>query len=109
MFGIRYRPAGRSPMQLRGSSSLRTIAIVSAQAPDYRVALIDTPAIDGMPTYHLGLSPVRNPKANRLRELWVGTMIICPERPSSPETLRLLHSSTCLGPWIFRSSMARLS
>jgi hypothetical protein len=80
MFGIRYRPAGRSPMLLRGSSSLRTIAIVSTQAPDYRVALIDTPAIDGMPTYHLGLSPVRNPKANRLRQLWVGANDYLPKK-----------------------------
>lgn len=71
MFGLRYRSVERAAPE--GQTPLRVIATVSAQSPDYRVVLIDTPAIDGAPTYHLGLTPLRRPKENRLRELWVGT------------------------------------
>lgn len=78
-FGMRYHTAGTSPAS-PGESSLRVIAIVSAQAPDYRVTLIDTPIVDDVPTYHLGLTPLRRPKDNRLRELWVGQNDYLPRR-----------------------------
>ncbi|HVR47835.1 MAG TPA: hypothetical protein VMT95_14480 [Candidatus Binatia bacterium] len=78
-FGLRYRS------QIKGSSDaapppLPVIAIVSAQTADYRIALIDAPAIDGIPTYHLKLTPLRRPKDNRLRELWVGSNDYLPRK-----------------------------
>jgi hypothetical protein len=79
MFGLRYAaaPSGAKP---ETASTLPVIAIVSAQAPQYRVSLIDTPAIGGVPTYHLELTPLRRPKENRLRELWVGMTDYLPRR-----------------------------
>ncbi len=49
MFGLRYRPAG-SGAQSQAEGGLPIIAIVSAQSPDYRVALIDTPTLGDTPT-----------------------------------------------------------
>ncbi len=76
MFGLNYRV----PMTPRSEtpSSLKTIAIVSAQTPEYRVTLIDMPTVYGLPTYHLELTPLRNPKENRLRDLWVRTIDYLP-------------------------------
>ncbi len=79
MFGLRYRPAGTGS-QAQAESSLPVIAIVSAQSPDYRVALIDTPTLGDTRTYHLRLTPLRRPKENRLRELWVGAGDYLPRR-----------------------------
>jgi hypothetical protein len=69
MFGLLYRSAEQTAPQ--GSTTLRVIATVSAKSPDYRVAMIDMPTIGSVPTYHLKLTPLRRPKDNRLRELWV--------------------------------------
>jgi hypothetical protein len=80
MFGLRYkklRPASSSP---QAEGSLRIIAIVSSGSPDYRVSLIDTPLLGGVPTYHLGLRPLRKPKDNRLRELWIGSNDYLPRK-----------------------------
>jgi hypothetical protein len=76
-FGMRYTSQSKGDTI---APPLPVIAIVSAQRPDYRVTLIDTPTIDGMPTYHLGLAPLRRPKENRLRELWVGTNDYLPRK-----------------------------
>lgn len=79
MFGLRYE----TPVSKNSSpeaSALPVIAIVSAQSPMYRVTLLDTPALDGVSTYHLKLTPLRRPKDNRLRELWVGTGDYLPRR-----------------------------
>jgi hypothetical protein len=70
-FGMRYS-AGIAAPSSPDQSSLRVIAIVSAQAADYRVTLIDTPVVDDVATYHVSLTPLRRPKDNRLRELWIG-------------------------------------
>ncbi len=80
MFGLRYpeeRAAATSP---DANGSLRVIAVVSSRSPDYRVSLIDTPLLDGVPTYHLGLTPLHKPKDNRLRELWIGTADYLPRK-----------------------------
>jgi hypothetical protein len=73
-FGLAVRPAdargqddGTAP-----AGGLPVIAVVSSSARDYAVALLDVPNVDGLPTYHLKLTPLRMPKTNRLRELWVG-------------------------------------
>jgi len=80
MFGLRYEEAHATATSPVADGSLRVIAIVSSRAPDYKVSLIDTPLLDGVPTYHLGLSPLRKPKDNRLRELWVGTSDSLPRK-----------------------------
>jgi hypothetical protein len=77
-FGLRYRPEAKQTSD--SAPALPVIAIVSAQTADYRVALIDTPAIDGVSTYHLRLTPLRRRKDNRLRELWVGTNDYLPRK-----------------------------
>ncbi|MGC9991329.1 MAG: hypothetical protein ABSD52_02880 [Candidatus Cybelea sp.] len=80
MFGLRYEAARAAATSPEAGASLRVIAIVSSRAPDYRVSLIDTPLLDGVPTYHIGLTPIRRPKDNRLRELWVGTSDYLPRK-----------------------------
>lgn len=80
MFGLRYEAARTAATSPEADGSLRVIAIVSSRAPEYKVSLIDTPLLDGVPTYHLGLAPLRKPKDNRLRELWVGTSDYLPRK-----------------------------
>lgn len=78
-FGMRYaQPLRSSPAP--GTGGLPVIAVVSAQKPEYRVELVDEPAIDDVATYHLKMTPLRDPKNNRLRELWVGTNDYLPRR-----------------------------
>ncbi len=77
-FGLRYRSETNSDSDR--PPPLPVIAIVSAQPAEYRVALIDAPALDGVPTYHLALTPLRRPKDNRLRELWVGANDYLPRK-----------------------------
>lgn len=80
MFGLRYKELGAASSSPQVDSSLRVIAIVSSGARDYRVSLIDTPMLDGVPMYHLGLTALRRPKDNRLRELWIGTKDYLPRK-----------------------------
>lgn len=78
-FGMRYpQPVRASPAPSTGG--LPVIAIVSAQKPEYRVELIDEPYVAGIVTYHLRLTPLRDPKNNRLRELWIGETDYLPRR-----------------------------
>jgi hypothetical protein len=69
MFGMRELIAHAQQTAL----ALPVITTVSVGTADYRVALLDTPTLDGTETYHLQMTPVRSPKTHRLRELWVGT------------------------------------
>lgn len=78
-FGLRYALT-TSGEDAAAENPLRVIATVSAQAPQYRVVLLDTPTIDGVATYHLRLTPLRRPKENRLRELWIGTADYLPRK-----------------------------
>ncbi|HLY01171.1 MAG TPA: hypothetical protein VKR56_01600 [Candidatus Cybelea sp.] len=80
MFGLRYKAVRAAATSPEVEGSLRVIAIVSSGAPDYSVSLIDTPLLDGVPTYHLELMPLRKPKQNRLRELWIGTSDYLPRK-----------------------------
>ncbi|MFY9631391.1 MAG: hypothetical protein WAJ94_07245 [Candidatus Cybelea sp.] len=80
MFGLRYALPQKEPQQQDGETTLRTIAVVSSGAPIYRVELIDQPQLDGTQTYHLRLTPLRKPKENRLRELWIGANDYLPRR-----------------------------
>jgi hypothetical protein len=80
MFGLRYEAARAAATSPDADGSLRVIAIVSSRSPDYSVSLIDMPQLEGVPTYHLQLTPLRKPKDNRLRELWIGTSDYLPRK-----------------------------
>jgi hypothetical protein len=80
MFGLRYRGPRAAASSPEADGSLRVIAIVSSGSPDYSVSLIDAPLLGGVPTYHLGLTPLREPKDNRLRELWIGSSDYLPRK-----------------------------
>ena len=71
-FGLPYTRFASVKSEDPEAADLKTIAIVSASSRDYAATLLDTPLLDGVPTYHLQLTPLRKPKVNRLRELWVG-------------------------------------
>lgn len=78
-FGLAY-PSRPSSSSEAAPALLPTIAIVSTKTRDYNVTLVDTPDLDGTPTYHLRLTPLRKPKDNRLRELWIGTADYLPRK-----------------------------
>ncbi len=80
MFGLTYQRRGERSAQIVPPSNIPVIAVVSSNSRDYTVALVDSPVIDGGPCYHLWLTPLRKPKANRLRELWIGTSDYLPRR-----------------------------
>ncbi len=71
-FGLQLSQPAWVHTQDQIATGLKTIAVVSTNVRDYSVAMIDAPLLDGAPTYHLQLTPLRKPKVNRLRELWVG-------------------------------------
>ncbi|MGA8097633.1 MAG: hypothetical protein WB810_03115 [Candidatus Cybelea sp.] len=95
MFGIRYAAEYGHKPQAPDDTTLRTIAVVSSGSPIYRVSLVDEPTIDGVVTYHLTLTPLRKPKENRLRELWVGADDYLPRRAvtDASDTVRDLIES----------------
>lgn len=65
-----YRVANDERTVVAGGADLALIGATGAkQAPRYAVTLLDT---DGT-VAHLGLTPLRDPYHNRLRELWVDT------------------------------------
>ncbi len=72
MFGIPFHAKSVSPQTTANSNAPTVIADVSSTLPQYRVTLLDSPTVDDVSTYHLMLTPLRDPKVNRLRELWVG-------------------------------------
>lgn len=81
MFGLRYsgvpynvEPVGSEP------TTLPVIATVSTRNRDYDVTLLGLAVLDGVQVYDLQLKPLRNPKDNRLRELWVGTNDYLPRK-----------------------------
>ncbi|GAC1309405.1 MAG: hypothetical protein NVSMB21_15910 [Vulcanimicrobiaceae bacterium] len=50
---------------------LREVAHVEAVARDYQIALAGSERVRGSDTYHLALTPLRNPRVFRLRDLWI--------------------------------------
>ncbi len=80
MFGLTYQRQGDLTAQLVPPSNIPVIAVVSSQSRDYAVTLVDSPVVDGAPCYHLRLTPLRRPRVNRLRELWVGVNDYLPRR-----------------------------
>jgi hypothetical protein len=80
-FGLRRRNRGRddnpdttdprSPSATSAGTSLRTIGTTYARSRDYIVELLGIETLEGHQTYHLRLTPVRQPDRFRIRELWV--------------------------------------
>ena len=52
-------------------SGLHEIGSVTAFKREYRIAMLGTETVAGQTCYHLGLTPVRNGRIYRLRELWI--------------------------------------
>jgi hypothetical protein len=80
MFGLRYRRIPYNIKPVGTESVLPVIATVSTKDRDYEVSLLGDEALEGVDTYHLELLPLRKPRDNRLRELWVGTNDYLPRR-----------------------------
>lgn len=80
MFGMTYQRQGDRTAQSVPPSNIPVIALVSSQSRDYAVTLVDSPVVEGAPCYHLRLTPLRKPKTNRLRELWIGANDYLPRR-----------------------------
>ncbi|MGA8533768.1 MAG: hypothetical protein WB615_06650 [Candidatus Tumulicola sp.] len=80
MFGLTYQPQGERTAQIVLPSNIPVIAVVSSRSRDYAVTLLDSPVVEGALCYHLRLTPLRKPKANRLRELWIGTNDYLPRK-----------------------------
>jgi hypothetical protein len=80
-FGLKY-PAVTSATThaTPGEASLPVIAVVSSQVRDYTISLAGLQMVDDTQTYDLRLTPLRDPKNNRLRELWVGVDDHLPRR-----------------------------
>jgi len=72
-FGMALQPAFsmRQPEPASTETPLKTIVAVTAVQRDYDIAYAGVAAVDGVPCYHLQLSPRRDPGVFRLRELWI--------------------------------------
>ncbi|MGD0475974.1 MAG: hypothetical protein ABSB70_22515 [Candidatus Velthaea sp.] len=64
-----YRVANDERTIVASADELQIIGRTGTAAPRYRVAMLDT----GGGVAHLGLTPLRDPYRNRLRELWMDT------------------------------------
>jgi hypothetical protein len=62
-----------APTPQPGETPLRELIRVEAVARDYRIELAGTERIRDTDTYHLMLTPLRDPHVYRLRDLWVDT------------------------------------
>jgi hypothetical protein len=79
MFGLGFERSANG-MLIDLASTIPTIAVVSSKVRDYSVVLLDAPNVDGEATYHLKLTPLRAPKQNRIRELWIDAATYFPRR-----------------------------
>jgi len=61
------------PTPVPGETPLRELARVEAVAHDYQIEFAGTERIGDADTYHLTLTPLRDPHVYRLRDLWVDT------------------------------------
>jgi hypothetical protein len=72
-FGMQYPLTRRASSQTNPEvDGLPIIAVVATQMREYAIDFVDDETIDDTPVYHLRFTPLRNPKNNRLRELWAG-------------------------------------
>lgn len=80
MFGLHYPTMPYNIKPVGNESALPVIATVSTRNEDYDVSLAGTETLDGVQVYDLELKPLRKPKENRLRELWVGVNDYLPRK-----------------------------
>lgn len=66
-----HDPAAAKVAQLEKKYGLKTIALVTSTARDYRITLVGIEQIAGHPDYHLALQPVADPQKYRLRDMWI--------------------------------------
>ncbi len=72
-FGLQYPLTQRTSSQTKPDvEGLPVIAVVATQTREYAIDFVGSETIDDTPVYHLHFRPLRNPKNNRLRELWAG-------------------------------------
>jgi hypothetical protein len=87
-FGIAGREASVTfptpePLPATGASDdLREITRVEASSRDYQIEIAGHEPLDGVDTIHLTFVPLREPAANRLRDLWI-----------DPQTYRTLQAN----------------
>ena len=88
-FGLRPRRAGRPGLfEAPGTpepapsppSGLQAIGSVSTYNLSYRITNLGDTAIGSAPVHHLGLSPIRDPGHNVLREIWIDASTYLPRR-----------------------------
>ena len=60
-----------APGASSASDALREITRVEANTRAYQVEIAGTETLNGAPALHLQLTPLRDPKVNRLRDVWV--------------------------------------
>lgn len=73
-------PSPQKISQLEAHNGLKTIAIVTSTARDYRITLAGVEPYGGHQDYHLILQPQREPDRYRLRELWLNAQTYLPDR-----------------------------
>jgi hypothetical protein len=87
-FGLRPRRAGRAgifeapgtPEPMPSAGPLKAIGSVTGYNLSYRLADLGDAEIGGVPVYHIGLFPYRDPGHNVLREAWVDKSTFIPKR-----------------------------
>ncbi len=89
-FGLRPRRAGARPgiFEAPGTpepapspnGGLQAIGSVSTYNLSYRITDLGDTTIDATPVHHLGLTPVRDPGHNVLREVWIDARTFIPKR-----------------------------
>ncbi|MEO7201839.1 MAG: hypothetical protein ABI431_03905 [Candidatus Tumulicola sp.] len=80
-YGMQYPLTRRTTSQADAEvEGLPVIAVVATQTREYTIDFVGDETIDDTPVYHLRFTPLRNPKNNRLRQLWAGTTDHLPRR-----------------------------
>ena len=87
-FGLRPRRAGRpglfeapgTPEPAPSPNGLQTIGSISTYNLSYGITDLGDTTIGSAPVYRLGLSPIRDPGHNVLREIWVDANTYLPTR-----------------------------
>lgn len=66
-----HDPAPQKVAALEAKSGLKTIAVVTSAAREYRITLVGEDPVAGHLDYHLALQPLADPAKYRLRDAWI--------------------------------------
>lgn len=66
-----HDPAPQKVAALQSKSGLKTIALVSSVAREYKISFVGMENIDGHADYHLAFQPLHDPAKYRLRDAWI--------------------------------------